>query len=150
MKNILKKALSMESRRHRRTAGEVVIIKGNPDKMLGQEKLAEAYYNEIADYVRELGFTVKFDLGEPMTCPDLEATFWIAHSRGVDRIRCIEPSRQWRFLKFGDLDGVIHPKDAEWQRGIEDHLTTREQPPKEHFLFTEEQKREIDTLVERL
>lgn len=130
--------------------GKVIVIKGNPDKMLGQEKLAESYYQAIADYVRQLGFSVEFDDGLPRTCPPLDVDFWIAHSRGVDRERCIKPEDQWRFLKFGSLDGVIHPKDAKWQRGITNHLTTQEQPPKEHFEFTRDQQKAIADLVREL
>jgi hypothetical protein len=118
--------------------------------MVGQEKLAEAYYDEIATYVRQLGFTPTFDPGEEKTCPDMTAAFWIAHSRGVDRIRCIDPKDQWRFLKFGDPDGVIHPVDAKWQTTVADQRTSTRQPPKEHFEFTKEQRRTIDKLVSKL
>lgn len=142
MKRILKDVLKNTLR--------VVIIKGNPEKMKGQEKLAESYYREIADFVEDQGFSTVFDPGEPMTCPDSSAMFWIAHSRGVDRIRCIDSKDQWRFLKFGDLDGVIHPKDAKWQKTIINHVASQEQPPKEHFKFTDDQKKAIVDLINRL
>jgi hypothetical protein len=128
----------------------VVIIKGNPKKMKGMEKLAESYYAAIAEYVKELGYEPTFDPGEPRTCPDMTAAFWIAHSRGVDREVCIEAEDQWRFLKFGALEGVIHPKDAKWQKSITDHLTTSELPPKEHFEFTRDQQKAIADLVREL
>jgi hypothetical protein len=143
MTRILKSAL-------RSTPTVVVIIKGNPAKMVGMEDLADAYYDEIADYVQRLGFTPTFDPGEDMTCPDKSAAFWIAHSRGAGRIRCIDPKAQWRFLKFGDLDGVIHPVDAKWQASIADHRGSNEMPPKEHFEFTREQQSAIDKLVSNL
>lgn len=135
---------------HKNTLPKAVIIKGNPDKMTGMEKLAEAYYQDIAYYLKALGFSVEFDPGEPMTCPDLNAALWVAHSRGVDRVRCIPKTEQWRFLKFGATDGIIHPKDARWQRTITNHVTTKQLPPKEHFEFTMEQQRAIDQLVRQL
>lgn len=144
MSRILNTALSKAS------APRVVIIKGNPAKMVGQEQVADTYYRSIADYVTKKGFDVSFDDGEPMTCPDLNVVFWIAHSRGVERIRCIDAEEHWRFLKFGVVDGVIHPKDAQWQKSIADHKSSTEQPPKEHFEFTKEQKRAIDDLVTSL
>lgn len=122
MKRLLKTALT--------STAAVVLIVGNPEKMKGQEKLAGAYYRAITDFVESQGFAVKVDPGEPKTCPDMSAAFWIAHSRGVDRIRCIDPKDQWRFLKLGDPDGVIHPVDAKWQAGITDHRGSKEMPPR--------------------
>lgn len=127
-----------------------VIILGNPDKMKGMERLANQYYEEIAQYIESKGFGVETDPGEPKTCPRMDAAFWVGHSRGVDRIRCVDEKDQWRFLKFGDVDGYIHPADARWQAGIDDHVTTTMLPPKEHFLFIDSQKRAIDNVVERL
>lgn len=144
MSRILKEALDETN------VKTVVIIMGNPDKMHGMEKLAETYYNAIAGWVKDEGFAVEFDPGEPMTCPNPNATFWIAHSRGVDRVRCIDKKDQWRFLKFGSLDGVIHPVDAKWQATIEDHVSTKELPPKEHFEFTSKQKQAIDMIIRKL
>ena len=129
---------------------KVVIVKGNPDKMVGMEKLAQAYYQEIANYLEDMGFKVEMDDGEPKTCPDMNAIFWVAHSRGVDRERCVPPTEKWRFLKFGDLEGVIHPTDARWQRSITNHATSKQQPPKEHFVFTIEQQEAINALVRKL
>lgn len=133
-----------------RHANMVVIIKGNPEKMIGQEKRAENYYKDIAEYVEDKGYNVVFDDGEPYTCPDLDVAFWIAHSRGTDRIKCIPEEDQWRFLEFGISGGINHPKDEEHQNSIKDHLTNDQQPVKEHFEFTRDQKKAIDDLVKKL
>lgn len=132
------------------TKPKVVIIKGNPEKMKGMEQLAHAYYDAIANYVEGLGFLVEMDAGEPKTCPASDSVFWIAHSRGVDRERCIPQKDQWRFLKFGTTDGVVHPKDARWQRTVSNHVTSTQLPPKEHFEFTDAQRQAIDEVVRKL
>ena len=126
---------------------KVVIIKGNPEKMKGMEDIAEKYYQDISDYVKALGYTVEFDFGEEYTCPSMDAAFWIAHSRGVDREVCIPKENKDKFLKFGSLDGIIHPVDQEWQESINDHRISKEMPPKEHFIFTNAQKNAINKLV---
>ena len=127
----------------------VVIIKGNPEKMKGMEELAEQYYNDIYNYVTDHGYNVEFDDGEPYTCPRKDASFWIAHSRGVDRHVCIDEEDLWKFLKFGSLDGIIHPVDREWQKTLDDY-ESKELPPEEHFIFTDEQKNAIRKVIKNL
>lgn len=127
----------------------VVIIKGNPEKMKGMEELAEQYYNDIYNYVTEHGYNVEFDDGKEHTCPRRDAAFWIAHSRGTDRHVCIDEEDLWKFLKFGALDGVIHPEDREWQNSLVDYHS-KELPPEEHFIFTDEQKYAIDKVINNL
>lgn len=128
----------------------VLIIKGNPEKMVGQEKRADDYYRAIADYIKNKGYCVRFDEGKPHTCPDLDVAFWIGHSRGADRIVCVPDDQRWRFLEFGVKGGIIHPKDEKHQEMIRDHLTTKQQPIKEHFMFTQDQQNAIDDLIKRL
>lgn len=142
--------LLSEALERKRVREVAVIILGNPDKMKGQEKLAHEYYEEIAQYIEAHGFGVETDPGEPRTCPRTDAAFWVAHSRGVDRDRCINKKDLWRFLKFGALEGYIHPVDAKWQAGIVSHLSPDLVPPKEHFEFIQSQKDAIDDVVARL
>ena len=113
------------------------------------EYIANEYYQKISNYVKLLGYNVEFDNGEPYTCPDINAAFWIGHSRGVDREKCIPNKDKWRFLKFGVLDGVIHPTDRKWQNSLNSY-NDDQQPPEEHFLFTDEQKKAIDALVNKI
>lgn len=127
-----------------------VIIKGNPEKMIGMEDLAEQYYLDIAEFIESFGFSVEYDDGLAYTCPNLDVAFWVAHSRGVDREVCIEPEDSWRFLEFGTLDGYIHSVDAEWASSIDDMTTTSELPPIEHFEFIDEQKDAIEDIINSL
>ena len=82
----LRTALESERESNKRLA---IIIKGNP-KYLNNPKTkprANAFYKEIADILRTKGYAVEFDPGEPYTQPHAGATVWIAHSRGIDRLR---------------------------------------------------------------
>ena len=133
-----------------RANNTVVIIKGNPEKMVGHEKRAHDYYQAIVDYIQHKGYRAHFDEGKPHTCPDLDVAFWIGHSRGADRIVCIPDDQRWRFLEFGVKGGVIHPKDEQHQDAIRDHRTTKQLPIKEHFVFTRDQQNAIDNLINRL
>lgn len=125
-----------------------VIIKGNPKYLNVPE--ATSYYAEIKEFLHQQGVTdVTFDPGDDYTCPDRTADLYIGHSRGVGRARCMSRGQEYRFLKFGDLDGYIHPVDAKWQRDVWTPGTDQ-QPPKEHFMFIPEQKAAILTLLNRL
>ncbi len=120
-----------------------VLVKGNPKFIKGDE--AQAYYNEIVEYMESLGVSVIVDPGADYTCPP-KADFYVAHSRGCGRYRCFDGGPQADdFLMFGDPDGIMHPKDRKWheagRRGI---------PPNEHFLFIDEQKQAIEAKVIQL
>ena len=54
-----------------------VIIKGNPEYISGHDD----FYEEIKDFLEELGYKVSFDEGAPYTVPP-KADLWIGHSRG--------------------------------------------------------------------
>lgn len=128
------------------------LITGNPRFIDGNDE-AEKYYQDIEKYLVDWGYEVARDPGENFTCPP-KSDLYVGHSRGAGRYRCVanNPDLQWRFLKFGDLDGYIHPKDAQFQKANQ-HLfgTSRAPtPPKEHYEFTKEQKRAIDTVSEKV
>jgi hypothetical protein len=66
-----------------------VIVKGNP-KYLRNPKvqpMADAFYAEIKQLLIDKGFRVALDPGKPYTAPNENAKVWIAHSRGIDRLR---------------------------------------------------------------
>lgn len=120
-----------------------VLLKGNPRFI--KTDLAENYYNEIIEFMENLGVTVTIDAGADYTCPP-KADFYVAHSRGCGRRRCFEGTPELaNFLMFGDPDGVMHPKDRKWHeqgaKGI---------PPNEHFIFTADQKLAIENKVAEL
>ncbi|MNQ52641.1 hypothetical protein D3C85_666650 [compost metagenome] len=124
-----------------------VIIKGNPKYL--NTPLAHQYYAEIETYLKQLGVNeITYDSGEPMTCPRLDADIYIAHSRGVDRERCMKDPKK-PFVKLGDPEGVIHPTDLKWHNEVfkftpGGNIT----PPDEHFLFFKEQREAVRHAVE--
>lgn len=131
-----------------------IIVKGNP-RYIQDNPLAEAFYNEIADYLQAKGFTVEFDPGEPETSPREDAALWIGHSRGADRLQFAPPH-----VATLDLTPFEHPvaKQAQQQEAERvqqlgyDHLADvptelRQTPPPEHYLFTEEMKQAIDSCI---
>jgi hypothetical protein len=87
---------------------------------------------------------------KPKTAYTLSWSKVLRNDSNFEVERCIPKPEQWRFLKFGSLEGVIHPKDAKWQRSITNHVTTKQMPPKEHFAFTTEQQNAINILVRQL
>lgn len=115
-----------------------VVVKGNPKFI--KTTLAVNYYNEIAKFLKHIGYTVEFDAGKDYTRPRQDADLYIGHSRGVDRYNFMEKENKSKFLKFGALEGYIHPVDAAWQKVTPPGTGT---PPPEHFWFTEEQKNAI-------
>lgn len=122
---------------------KAIIVKGNPKFI--QDKRAKDYYQEIKAFLVKHGVSkVGFDPGEDFTCPDKTADIYIGHSRGAGRIRCMKTGEEWRFLQFGDPDGIMHPKDREW------HDNPVGNPPNEHFHFIEEQKEAIVKLINKL
>lgn len=123
---------------------KAVLIKGNPRFIRGDE--AKAYYNDIIEFMEKLGVDVIEDPGADYTCPP-KADFYVAHSRGCGRARCFEnkPEEFANFIKFGDPDGIMHPVDREWDENGRKGI-----PPKEHFIFTADQKLAIQTKVDQL
>lgn len=66
-----------------------VIVKGNP-KYITDPKVknkADAFYSRIKVIMEQKGYRVSYDAGEERTRPDVTADVWIAHSRGIDRLR---------------------------------------------------------------
>ena len=117
-----------------------VLLKGNPRFI--KTDLAETYYNEIIEFMENLGVEVIIDAGAPHTCPP-KADFYVAHSRACDRFVCFEETLEAaHFLMFGVPEGIMHPKDRKWQeqgaKGI---------PVNEHFVFIAEQKLAIENKV---
>lgn len=131
------------------------IIKGNPDRMIGQEELAKKYYNDIKEYLESNGFIVIFDEGLPYTSPPVEdISIWIGHSRGVGRVICLPDDKKELFAKLGDLEGGINSEDKEWQLKMNKYFDKGEQPPedeqppKDHFEFNNTHKNEVDRVIQ--
>jgi len=125
------------------------IITGNP-KYIENNPLAQSYYQEIETYLTTQGFAVTYDAGEAYTCPP-KSDLYVAHSRGVGRSMCVKDD--WRFLMFGDIDGVMHPKDRAYHRKYSSKFDTNADippPPNEHYLFIKEQRQAIDDAITRV
>lgn len=71
------------------TSKVAIIIKGNPAfiNTPSIKPMADKLYAQIKALLEKRGYTVKFDRGAPFTMPDEKAQLWVAHSRGVDRLR---------------------------------------------------------------
>lgn len=66
-----------------------IIIKGN-NKYTGNHRvkpIARAFYAEIQQILETKGYRVEFDAGLPYTVPKIYSDVWVAHSRGIDRLR---------------------------------------------------------------
>lgn len=127
------------------------IIKGNP-KFIKGNQAARLYYLEIVRYLKSKGaIKVNVDPGADFTTPP-KADIYIGHSKGIARYKHMDPKEQKRFLKFGSLDGYIHPVDAEWLKKWEagEDIDKIGPPPKEHYFFIKEQRKAIDDLVDSL
>lgn len=129
-----------------------VIILGNSERMIGKERLAATFYKAIEQHLIANGFRVEFDDGLPKTCPDLTAALWVAHSRGVDRIRCIPEEARGRFAILGDPDGAIAKDDLYWHTQIMEKYPDSpppitEQPPVSHFVFSVVMQAEVNRAI---
>lgn len=119
---------------------KAILITGNPRYIKGDE--AKQYYQDIINFVQSRGIEIIVDPGDDYTCPP-KADFYIAHSRGCDRIRCVAGTpKEKDFLMFGDRAGFIHPVDLAWQ--LANPPSPRYNPPPvEHFEFIDTQKKAI-------
>lgn len=129
-----------------------VIIKGNPDRMKGNELRASYFYENIKAHLQKHGFVVEFDLGLDKTCPNKDAAVWVGHSRGTGRLRCIEEPDKPRFAVLGSPGGAIAPDDLAWHVLMEKRYPDSppplsEQPPRSHFIFDLAMKKEVDRAI---
>ena len=127
---------------------KAVLITGNP-KYINNE-VARSYYREITEFLQANGVDVITDPGADYTCPP-HADFYIGHSRGAGRFRCVEDTEQRNdFLMFSDPDGYIHPVDLAWQKANPPKPDKFNPPPVEHFEFYPEQQQAILNKIKEL
>ncbi len=122
-----------------------IIIKGNP-KFIASNLEAEKFYQEIAEFLKGLGYEVSFDPGEPHTSP-LIASLWIGHSRGGDRLSPPVPDGVATLLFGSSRPGAInHPEDNT------KHLfgPTDVVPNVFHYTFTDEMRQVIDEVTRKI
>lgn len=90
-----------------------IIIKGNP-KYLNDHKvkpLAVIFYYEVQALLEAKGYRVEFDNGEPFTRPHDGAAVWVAHSRGIDRLRFAPKNVKTIALQTRDAEKKHKTKD---------------------------------------
>ncbi len=135
-----------------------VIIKGNP-KLVENNKRADIFYKELASFLEKLGFSVKFDLGEPYTTPP-SADLWVGHSRGSDRLRFAPTETLILGIGVPNSSGgnnfpvVNHPDDEmvkpKYSSGIIiDGKINVELDDMNHYILTEEMKKSIVDIIKR-
>lgn len=91
-----------------------IIIKGNPKYLRNfrVKRLATLFYGEIRQILEEKGYAVEYDDGKPYTSPKVFAAVWVAHSRGIDRLR-FGPDRIMKIaLQTEDHDKEFESNDA--------------------------------------
>jgi hypothetical protein len=112
-----------------------VLLKGGPRFV--KTDLALEYYNDITQFVEDLGVSVTDD-------PEAidEADIIIAHGKAVPRLgdTGIKP-----VVRLGHPDGVCHPRDYDWQCNGQKGI-----PPDEHLILSADQKLALQEKVEFL
>lgn len=111
---------------------KAVLLKGNPRFL--KTELALEYYNDITQFVEDLGVTVTDD---PEAIAD--ADIIIAHGKAVSRLGA---TGTVPVVRLSHPDGVIHPKDYDWQVGGFKGI-----PPDEHLILSADQKLAIQQQV---
>lgn len=106
-----------------------VLITGNPIYLNSQrfKTKAVAFYGEITDLLKSRGYCVKEDAGLDYTVPS-DADLWIAHSRGMDRLRWAPPATV--VVRIDDY--LPH-----------DHLQANGEPSLKHFIVNDSLRRAI-------
>lgn len=112
-----------------------VLLKGNPRFV--KTDLALEYYNNITEFVEELGVSVTDD-PEALDSADII----IAHGKAVTRLG---DTGLVPVVRLGHPDGVCHPKDYDWQCNGQKGI-----PPDEHLLLTADQKLAMQEKIEFL
>ncbi len=135
-----------------------VIIKGNPALVNNNER-ADIFYKELASFLEQLGFSVKFDFGEPHTTPP-PADLWVGHSRGSDRLRFAPPETLTIGIGVPESTGdtpfpiVNHPDDKMVNRKFSsgkviEGMEGDELDDANHYVLSEDMKAEIIKIIKR-
>jgi hypothetical protein len=101
-------------------SASAVIVKGNP-KYITDNPEADEFYEALAALLKEQGYETSFDAGEPYTSPDENASLWVGHSRGQDRLQyapegirtvAVDPYQDWQWEGPGGLpEGQLPPSE---------------------------------------
>lgn len=117
-----------------------VIIKGDPDKVKNNKK-ADKFYEELKEFLEDLGFKVRFHSGKPYTAP-AKADIWIGHSKGADRLRFAPKNVTTIEIGTPDDDAISHSKDNIAKLKSEKKVKDIE-PNIYHFKLTNHMKKKI-------
>lgn len=112
-----------------------IIIKGNPKYLRNfrVKRLATLFYGEIRRILEEKGYTVEYDDGKPYTSPKVFAAVWVAHSRGIDRLRFAPDRIKTIALQTEDHDKEFESND---ERGLS----------RMHYTLSEKDRQTLDAL----
>ena len=88
-----------------------IIVKGNP-KFTTDPKvshLASSFYSDIRTKLETRGYKVEMDDGKDFTIPNINASLWVGHSRGIGRLRFAPDTvKTYALQTKNELDG-LHP-----------------------------------------
>ena len=124
---------------------KAIIIKGNP-AYIKDNSDADKFYRQIEYLLKELGYDVGFDAGEPNTVPDEDADLWVGHSRGADRLRFAPSKTQTVKLDDYEPEEYRSAQEKEYARLFKElgvkriadiPVDKRPKPGKEHYTFNE-------------
>lgn len=89
----MRRRFSLESRDKDADKPLAIIVKGNSKYIEDPEikPLAKRFYSEVKDILKAKGYKVKFDPGLSETRPDITAKVWVAHSKGISRLKYAPP-----------------------------------------------------------
>lgn len=110
-----------------------VIVTGNP-KFIRNAK-ARSFYDDLQSHLESKGYTVTRDPGKAFTKP-VDADLWVAHSKGVNRLKFAPPGTKTIAIGAPEVKGSItHPEDI---------AVGGEKPTAAHFTLTPDMKAAID------
>lgn len=107
-----------------------------------------AYYATLQRFLERQGFTVEVidcEPGRKFQYPS-EAVLFIGHGRGAELLNQLPADRRAeQCVLLGHPEGVIDPRDLEWQQEHPDG----ESHSTHHFMFTQAQRQAVQELVVR-
>ena len=95
---------------YKETKPLAVIITGNPKYINDPDisQIAKSFYNLVETILINKGFDVEFDSGRSYTLPNVNALVWVAHSKGISRLKYAPTTIKTIALECEADDGMDH------------------------------------------